>query len=102
MNDPIADAFARVPLVEPAADFDRVVVARARAANPARRRRIQRLLRGYWVAASAVAVAVIVASDASAFAIAAGVGSLAGVAAAATVAAGGIRSIARTLRTTVS
>ena len=102
MTDPLATAFARTPLPEVSPDFERRVVTQALSSGSARMGRIRRLLRAYWVAAGAISVAVIAATDTSTFTLTAAAASLAGVAAGAALAAGGVRRVARALRATVS
>ena len=102
MNDPFATAFAHTPLPASNPDFDRRVAARVLAAHPRRQRQIRRVLRGYWIMTSGLGVTAAVTVDASAIGVVTGVVTFATVVIGAGLAAGGMRSFARALRTTVS
>jgi hypothetical protein len=102
MSDRLATAFGRTPLPAVTPDFERRVVTRASSTAPTRLRRIRGVLRAYWIAAGAISVGVIAASETSAWVFVGGAASLASVAAGAVIAAGGVRRITRVLRATVA
>ena len=56
MSDPIALAFAHLPPPEPAADFDRRVVARLEPLRAARQRAARAVMMAYWLTVLAASV----------------------------------------------
>jgi hypothetical protein len=102
MSDPIAAAFGGVPIPEPRPDFERRVVAQAMAGDRRRLRRVRVLFRAYWVSAMAISAAALSSTELSAAVMVTATAALVGTTAAAVVAAGGMRSMTRVLRTTIS
>jgi hypothetical protein len=102
MTDPLADAFARVQIPEPGADFDRRVVARLAPLAETRLRSARRVMACYWVAAASASAISIAPLGASSSDMLLGYAALAAVMVCSIVAGGGPVRVWRALRHTCS
>jgi hypothetical protein len=100
MSDPIARAFATIPVPEPGPALDRRVLARLAPVQRARMRQARRVMVVYWVAALVASGVAIADMSGSMTDTLVGCAALGTVLTASLVTAGGVRNLARALRLT--